>query len=130
MHVLLAANDGFGSGQFLLGILYIFTFLVWFWVLIAIFSDLFRRHDISGGVKALWFIAVILFSFVGILLYLITQGHGMALRNQEQARQAQQHFRQEAGFSSADELEKLKKLHDAGTLTDDEWAAQKAKVLA
>jgi len=127
---LIFASGEFGSGSFLLGMLYIFIFLIWFWLLIAIFSDLFSRHDISGGIKALWIIGVIVFSYLGILLYFITQGHGMAERNQERAKQANQQLRQEIGYSSADELEKLKKLHDAGTLTDAEWEAQKAKVLS
>ena len=129
MNVFLADGE-FGSGQFLLGMLYIFFFVIWFWLLISIFSDLFRRHDISGGVKALWIIGVIIFSYLGILIYFITQGHGMAERAQARAKEAQQQMRQEIGYSSADELEKLKKLHDAGTLTDEEYAAQKAKVLA
>ena len=127
---LIFASGEFGSGSFLLGMFYIFMFVIWFWLLISIFSDLFARHDISGGVKALWIIGVIVFSFLGILLYFITQGHGMAERGQERAKQANQQLRQEIGYSSADELEKLKKLHDAGTLSDDEYAAQKAKVLA
>ena len=124
------ASGEFGSGSFLLGLLYIFMFVIWFWLLISIFSDLFARHDISGWAKAAWTIAVIVLTFLGILLYLITQGRGMAERAQERAKRAQQQMRQEIGYSSADELEKLKKLHDAGTLTDDEYAAQKAKALA
>jgi hypothetical protein len=127
---LLFASGEFGSGSFLLGLLYIFMFVIWFWLLISIFSDLFGRHDISGWAKAAWTIAVIFLTFLGILLYLITQGKGMAERAQERAKQSTQQLRQEIGYSSADELEKLKKLHDAGTLSDDEYAAQKAKVLA
>ena len=123
------ASGEFGSGSFLLGLLYIFMFVIWFWLLISIFSDLFARHDIGGWAKAAWILAVIFLTFLGILLYFITQGHGMAERSQEQAKQMQQQLRQEVGYSSADELEKLKKLHDAGTLTDEEYAAQKAKVL-
>ena len=124
------ASGEFGSGSFLLGLLYIFMFVIWFWLLISIFSDLFSRHDIGGWAKAAWTIAVIVFTFLGILLYLITQGKGMAERAQERAKRQTQQLRQEIGYSSADELEKLKKLHDAGTLSDDEYAAQKAKVLA
>jgi len=127
---LFLADDSLGSGSFLLAMLEIFMFVIWFWLLISIFSDLFARHDISGWVKAAWIIAVIVFTFLGILLYFITQGKGMAERGQERAKRANQQLRQEIGYSSADELEKLKKLHDAGTLSDDEYAAQKAKVLA
>ena len=127
---LIFASGEFGSGSFLLGMLYIFMFVIWFWLLISIFSDLFARHDISGWGKAFWILFVIIIPFLGILLYFITQGQGMAKRGQERMQQAQQQMRQEVGYSSADELEKLKKLHDAGTLSDDEYAAQKAKVLA
>ena len=127
---LFLADDSLGSGSFLLAMLEFFMFVIWFWLLISIFSDLFARHDISGWAKAAWTIAVIVLTFLGILLYLITQGRGMAERAQERAKRAQQQMRQEIGYSSADELEKLKKLHDAGTLTDDEYAAQKAKALA
>jgi ABC-type multidrug transport system fused ATPase/permease subunit len=127
---LLFASGEFGSGSFLLGMLYIFMFVIWFWLLISIFSDLFARHDVSGWTKAFWILFVIIIPMLGILMYFITQGHGMATRGQERMQQAQQQMRQEVGFSSADELEKLKKLHDAGTLSDAEYSAQKAKVLS
>src|SRR5215468_427782 len=67
----------------------IFAWAIWFWLLITVFADLFRRHDTSGGMKALWVIFVIILPFLGVLIYLIANGHGMAERNMQQA-QAQQ----------------------------------------
>jgi len=67
------ANADFSVGEFLLWLVWIFLFVIWFWLLITIFSDLFRRHDINGWVKALWIIFVIVLPFLGILIYLITQ---------------------------------------------------------
>jgi hypothetical protein len=73
---------------FLMNVLGVFAFVVWFWLLIVIYGDLFRRHDISGWGKAVWVLALVLTSYFGILVYLITQGAGMAERNAQQAAQA------------------------------------------
>ena len=82
------ANADFSIGEFLLWMLWIFLFVICFWLLITIFSDVFRRHDIHGGVKTLWIIFVIVFPFLGIFIYLITQSKGMAERNIAQAQAA------------------------------------------
>src|SRR6476619_3869316 len=86
-----ALLTSFGNGDILLWMLEFFLFVVWFWLLISIFSDLFRDRDTSGGAKALWTIFVIVVPFVGILAYLIVRGGGMAERNvqQQEAIQAQ-----------------------------------------
>jgi len=80
-------QEGFTYRNFLMDVLGIFFFVVWFWLLIVVFSDLFRRHDISGWIKAIWVIALIFFSYLAILAYLIFQGRGMAERNVQQAQQ-------------------------------------------
>ena len=67
-----------------------FLFVIWFWLLIAIFSDLFRDHDASGGVKVLWVIVLIVLPFLGILLYLLIRGHGMTRRSAKQQQAVQQ----------------------------------------
>jgi hypothetical protein len=113
----------------------VFAFVIWIWVLIAIFSDLFRSHDLSGLAKALWVIFIIVFPLIGILVYLIARGHGMHERAVTQATQQQQEFdayvRQAAGgTNTADELIKLGQLKDNGTITQAEFDAQKAKLLA
>jgi hypothetical protein len=99
------------------------------WLLITIFGDLFRRHDISGWGKALWVIVVILTSYIGVFVYLITQGRGMAERNAQYAQQARDELRQAVGFSIADEIEKLDRLKKSGTITDQEFAHLRAKLV-
>jgi hypothetical protein len=99
----------------------IFAFVVWFWLLVIIFGDLVRRHDIPGWGKALWVIALVLFSYLGILAYLITQGRGMAERNAQQAQQARDELRRVVGYSAADEITKLDQLKKSGSITDEEF---------
>ena len=118
-----------GVGEFLLWLVWIFLFVIWFWLLITIFADLFRRHDISGWVKAIWIIFVIVLPFLGILIYLITQSHGIAERNVKQAQAEQEQLRQIVGTSSADELVKLDQLKASGSITDDEYQKMRAKVI-
>ena len=118
-----------GVGEFLLWLVWIFLFVIWFWLLITIFADLFRRHDISGWVKALWIIFVIVLPFLGILIYLVTQSHGIAERNMKQAQVEQEQLRQIVGTSSADELMKLDQLKASGSITEDEYQRMRAKVI-
>lgn len=123
------ANSSVSVGEFLLWCLWVFLFVVWFWLLITIFADVFRRHDIGGGAKTLWVIFVILFSFLGILVYLLTQHEGMAQRNMQQMKAEQEQLRQIVGTSSADELMKLDQLKASGSITDDEYQKMRAKVI-
>ncbi|MGA3148136.1 MAG: SHOCT domain-containing protein [Acidimicrobiales bacterium] len=114
----------------------LFVFLIWFWLLIVIFGDIFRSRDMGGGAKALWVIFVIVLPFLGILVYLIARGGKMHERA-EQAAQAQQkafddYVKRAAGSTgdnSADQLAKLADLKAKGVLTDAEFEAQKAKIL-
>ena len=80
-------EGGYTYSNFLMNMIAIFAFVVWFWLLVIIYGDLFRRHDISGWGKALWVLALVLTSYLGIFAYLITQGRGMAERNAQQAQQ-------------------------------------------
>jgi Short C-terminal domain/Phospholipase_D-nuclease N-terminal len=112
-----------------------FAWIIWFWLLITVFADLFRRHDIGGGMKTLWIIFVILLPFLGVFIYLISQGRHMAERNVKsmQAQQAQMdaHIKSVASSSgAADEIDKAKKLLDSGAITQAEFDAIKAKALA
>jgi hypothetical protein len=107
----------------------IFAFVVWFWLLVVIFGDLFRRHDISGWGKALWVIGLVLFSYLAILAYLITQGRGMAERNAQQAQQAREDLRRVVGFSAADEIAKLDQLKKSGSITDGEFQRLRARLV-
>ena len=125
---MLFGND-FTFANFLTDVWAIFFFVVWFWMLITIYSDLFRRHDISGWGKAIWVIALLLFSYIAIIAYLITQHRGMAERNIERAKEAREGLRQYVGFSTADEIEKLQKLKAAGTISEAEYTRLRAKLV-
>jgi Phospholipase_D-nuclease N-terminal len=107
----------------------VFAFVVWFWLLVVIYGDLFRRHDISGWGKALWVLVLILFSYFGIFAYLITQGRGMAECNAQQAQQARDELRRVVGFSVADEITKLDQLKKSGSITDVEYGRLRAKLV-
>jgi hypothetical protein len=115
----------------------IFIWVAWFWVLISITIDIFRRHDASGVVKALWLIFIIFVPFLGVLVYLIAEGKGMAERNAEQHAQQQQvmdqYIREAAtsgGGGAAAEIEKAKSLLDSGAITQAEFDSLKAKALS
>ena len=122
-------QEGFTYRNFLLDVLTVFFFIVWFWLLITVASDLFRRRDISGWVKAIWVIGWIVFPFIFMLAYLIFQGRGMAERNMQQARQARDELRSVVGFSVADEIEKLDRLKQAGSISDAEFARLRARLV-
>jgi hypothetical protein len=122
-------QEGFTYRNFLMDVLAIFVFVVWFWLLITIFSDLFRRHDISGWIKAIWVIAAVVFPFITVLAYLIFQSRGMAERNVQQAQQARDELRKVVGFSAADEIEKLEQLKKAGSISDAEFTRLRAKLV-
>ena len=127
---MLFLSEGFTFRNFLAEALAIFVFVVWFWLLITVFSDLFRRHDITGWGKAIWIIALIVFPYLGIFAYLITQATGMAERSSQQAQQTREELRKVVGFSVADEIEKLDRLKKSGSITDQEFARLRAKLVA
>jgi len=111
-----------------------FAWIIWFWLLITIFSDLFRRHDLGGGAKVLWMIFVIVLPYLGVFVYLIANHDGMAERNVKQQQAAQQQLddriRSAAPSSAAADIEKAKQLLDSGAITQAEYDALKAKALA
>jgi hypothetical protein len=112
-----------------------FLFFLWIWLAIMVFADIFRSHDIGGGVKALWIIFIIVLPFLGVLAYLLFRGGSMHERAASQAALQQKMFAQhiqDLGNSStaADQLHKLADLKEKGFITDAEFQAEKAKVLA
>jgi len=112
-----------------------FVFVLWIWLLISVFMDIFRSSDMGGGMKAVWVLFVIILPFLGVLVYLIARGGKMHERAAEQAAQQQKAFdayvKQAAGSgSTTDELSKLADLKQSGAITDAEFEAQKAKILA
>jgi hypothetical protein len=124
-----------GTGQVLWSMLWFFIFVIWIWMIIVIFSDIIRSHDMGGGAKAIWSIFIIFLPYLGIFAYLIARGGGMAERAAQSAQQAneatQAYIRDAAAVSTgADELAKLADLHNSGKLDDAEYAAAKAKVIS
>lgn len=125
----------FGVGQVFLSMLYFFLFFIWIWLLISVFGDIFRSHDLSGGAKALWSILIIFLPYIGVFLYLIIRGHKMsehaveAMQAQDAA--ARQYIQQAAGSGTgaADELARLADLKEKGVIDDAEFASLKAKIV-
>jgi hypothetical protein len=122
-------QGGFSFANFLTDVFAVFVFVVWFWLLITVYADLFRRHDISGWAKALWVIVVLVFPYFGVFAYLITQGRGMAERSNQQVQQARDELRRVVGFSAADEIAKLDQLKKSGAITGDEYGRLRAKLV-
>ena len=111
------------------------AFFLWIWIAIAIFSDIFRRHDMGGVMKAIWILAIFVLPLLGSLIYLIAYNKGIAERNAKGAAAAQaafdQHIREAAGAGGpAGEIHTAQKLLDAGTITQEEFDTIKAKALA
>jgi Mn2+/Fe2+ NRAMP family transporter len=105
-----------------------FAWVIWIWILISILGDLFRRHDVSGWLKAAWVIFLILLPFLGVLIYLIVNGKGMAERNVKQAQEQVQAVAAIAGPSA--QIASAKDLLDQGAISQEEFEALKRKALA
>ena len=123
--------------DFLWTMVEIFFFIIWIWLAIMVFVDIFRSHDMGGFAKALWVIFVIILPFLGVFVYLIARGGKMHERAAQQAAQQQKAFDEyvkqtagTAGTDTADQLSKLADLKSQGVITDAEFDAQKAKILA
>ncbi len=133
--MLLAAE--FGTGQVLWSLLWFFLFFVWILLIFTIFGDIIRSDDMGGWAKAIWSVFIIFLPFLGIFIYLIARGGGMAERQvaaaQKQNQAMQEYIQATAGTaggtSSADQLAKLADLHASGKLDDAEYATAKAKVI-
>ena len=114
-----------------------FLWVIWIWILIMVFIDIFRSHDLSGWAKALWFLFVLFIPLIGVLVYLIVRGGSMHERAVAQARHQDAEFRQyvqqaaaSSPASTADQLSKLADLRDRGVISAEEFEREKAKVLA
>ena len=117
--------------------LYFFIFIIWLWLLFMVFIDIFRSHDLKGWAKGLWVIGIIIMPYLGVLVYLIFRGGKMHERAAQQAAQQQKAFDQYVkqaagtpGSTTADQLAKLANVKSQGLLTDAEFDAEKAKILA
>ena len=115
----------------------IFLWVIWIWILVRVFIDIFRSQDLSGWAKALWFLFVLFIPIIGVVVYLIARGDSMSERTEQQAREQDAEFRgyvQEAAAdspaSTADQLAQLADLRDRGVITAGEFEREKTKVLA
>ena len=116
-------------------LLIFFLWVMWFWLLIVIIGDVFRRRDIGGGKKTIWLIFMLFVPFIGVLAYVLANSDGIAERNMERAQKDQAQFdtyvRETAGSGgAAAEIDKAKGLLDSGAITQAEFDAIKAKALA
>jgi predicted PurR-regulated permease PerM len=124
-----------GFLTFLWSLIVIFFMVVYFMMLFSIIVDIFRRHDIHGGKKAMWLLFLLFLPLIGLITYLIVNGHGIAERQAKDVQQSQQQFDQyvksvASGTGSADQIAKAKELLDAGAITQAEFDQIKAKALA
>jgi hypothetical protein len=132
----LASGYNYPLLDFFWTIFEIFLWVIWIWILIWIFIDIFRSHDLGGFAKALWFLFILFIPLVGVLVYLIVRGgkmHERTMQVAESRNAAYSEYLAQNGAgpsSTADQLAKLADLHDRNKITDQEFAAEKAKVLA
>jgi Short C-terminal domain/Phospholipase_D-nuclease N-terminal len=140
--MLLAASSNYPVLDLFWTIIEFFLWVIWIWILIMIFIDIFRSHDLSGWAKALWFLFVLFIPLIGVLVYLIVRGGSMHERQVRQAQRDADAFYASYGRhaasgggdggdgSTADQLAKLADLRDRGVLTPEEFEKEKAKILA
>jgi hypothetical protein len=124
--------EQFGTGQVFWSFLWFVMFFIWIWLLVVVFGDIFRSHDIGGGAKTLWVLFIIITPYLGVFVYLIARGGSMHERIAEQAMANDAMARkyiQSVAASPAEELAKLADLRAQGHITDDEYARLKAKVV-
>jgi hypothetical protein len=129
-------TENWGVGQVLWSMVWFTLFFLWIWLLIAVFSDIFRSHDLGGGAKTLWTLFVIFLPYLGVFVYLIARGHKMSEHAMERAQAqdaAARAYIQNAaggGGSAAAELERLAALKQQGVIDQAEFDSMKAKILA
>ena len=129
------ASD-FGTGQVFLSLLWFFLFFIWIWLLISVFGDIFRSHDLGGWAKALWVIGIIVFPYVGVFVYLLARGGKMhehavaaAAANDAMFREYVRSAAGSGGGSAVDELNRLADLKSRGVIDDAEFDRLKAKIV-
>ena len=131
----LASSSSYPALNVFWTIIEVFLWIIWIWILIYVFIDIFRSHDLSGGAKALWFIFVLIIPLIGVLVYLIARGDKMHEHSvqaaQQQDAEARRYIQEAAGpQSTTDQLAKLADLRDRGVITPEEFEREKAKILA
>ena len=128
-------SGDFGLWDVFVSMFWFMLLVVWIWMIIAIFGDIFRDHELGGGAKALWTLFIIIIPWLGALVYLIVRGRSMNERALQAAKANDEHMRayvrDAAGSTStADELRKLNELRAEGVLSQEDYEKAKAKTLA
>jgi type VI protein secretion system component VasK len=133
----LAASSSYPLLNLFWSMFIFFLWVIWIWILIWVFIDIFRSRDLSGWAKALWFLFVLFIPLIGVLVYLIARGGSMQERAAQQAQQQDAQFRSyvqdaaaDSSASTADQLAKLADLRDRGVISAEDFDREKAKVLA
>ena len=122
-------GETFTFWNFLVDVFVIFLFIMWIWLLISVFGDLFRRKDVSGIGKVIWILFLLFLPLLGVFLYLLTQSSSMDRRNQEAQQEARDHLRNIVGFSVAEEITKLEALKAEGKISEAEFKNLRAKLV-
>jgi predicted membrane channel-forming protein YqfA (hemolysin III family) len=122
-------QEGFSFTNFIVDAFTVFIFIVWLWLLVTVLTDLFRRTDVSGLGKAVWVIVLVVFPYIGVFAYLVSQGGGMAERSGQQAHRAREELRHFLGVSAADEIEKLDRLKSSGAISEEEYTRLRARAV-
>ena len=122
-------QEGFTFRNFLVDGFTVFMLVAWFWLLITVLSDLFRRSDVSGPGKAIWIIVLIIVPYFGVFAYVISQSRGMADRNEERVQRTRNELRNYLGVSVADEIEKLDRLKGSGAISGQEYERLRARAV-
>ena len=129
----MAADSSFGTGQVFLSFLWFFLFFIWIWLLIVVFSDIFRSHDLNGWAKALWTIFIIVLPYLGVFVYLIARGSKMSQHAASDAAsadiQARKYIQSAVTRTPSEELARLADLKAQGVIDDDEFQRLKAQVV-
>ncbi|MCC5975658.1 MAG: PLDc_N domain-containing protein [Rubellimicrobium sp.] len=115
--------------HFFLGAFIIFLFVMWIWLLVSVFADLFRRKDMSGVAKVIWILFLLFLPYLGVFAYLLTQADGMAKRDADRMTEARDQLRATIGYSVADELIKLDQLKADGKLSAEEYTTLRARLV-
>jgi hypothetical protein len=122
-------QGGFTFTNYLTDVFAVFMFVLWFWLLITVVSDLLRRQDVSGFGKIAWLILFVVLPYFGIFAYLLTAGRGMAERAEARAKEARDDLRRVVGMSVADEIEKLDKLKASASISEQEYQRLRARLV-
>ena len=118
----------YSFGDFLWTMVVFFFWFMFIWIFITVFADIFRRNDIHGGAKAGWIILIVLVPFLGLLIYMIARPK-MTEQDRQDMEKAQVVQQRIEGYSAADEVAKLAKLRDDGSISAEEYEDLKRRAM-